>query len=106
MNWDAIGAVGEVVGAIAVIASIVYLATQIRSNSEIARSQSQRELLEIGSWFSGSATNPELRNVIRSGFDDFSSLSKDTFVFVALRICLFKFSMEFVVYIIRLTAGG
>ncbi len=29
MNWDAIGAVGEVLGAIGVIASLVYLATQV-----------------------------------------------------------------------------
>lgn len=30
MNWDAIGAVGETLGAIAVIATLIYLASQIR----------------------------------------------------------------------------
>ncbi len=30
MNWEAIGAVGEVIGGIAVIATLVYLAMQIR----------------------------------------------------------------------------
>lgn len=30
MNWDAIGAVGEIVGALAVVISLVYLASQIR----------------------------------------------------------------------------
>ena len=30
MNWDAIGAVGETIGAIAVIATLIYLASQIR----------------------------------------------------------------------------
>jgi hypothetical protein len=30
MNWDAIGAVGEIVGAIAVVATLIYLASQVR----------------------------------------------------------------------------
>ena len=33
MNWDAISAIGEVVGAIAVVVSIAYLSIQIRSNT-------------------------------------------------------------------------
>lgn len=37
MNWDAIGAVAELLGAIAVFASLIYLATQIRHNSAIGR---------------------------------------------------------------------
>ena len=34
MNWEAIGAVGEVGGAIAVVATLVYLAAQIRHSAE------------------------------------------------------------------------
>ena len=33
MNWDAIGAIGETVGAIAVILTLAYLAIQIRQNA-------------------------------------------------------------------------
>lgn len=33
MNWEAIGASGEVVGAIAVILTLLYLAIQIRQNT-------------------------------------------------------------------------
>jgi hypothetical protein len=36
VDWDAIGAVGEVIGAAGVIFSLVYLATQIRSSSKQA----------------------------------------------------------------------
>jgi hypothetical protein len=32
MNWEAIGAIGEVGGAIAVVATLLYLAAQIRQN--------------------------------------------------------------------------
>ena len=35
MNWTAIGAVGELVGGIAVIGTLIYLATQIRQNTKI-----------------------------------------------------------------------
>jgi hypothetical protein len=33
MNWDAVGAVAELVGAIGVVASLAYLAVQIRQNT-------------------------------------------------------------------------
>jgi hypothetical protein len=38
MNWDAIGAIAELLGAIGVIASLVYLATQV------GQSRDQRSL--------------------------------------------------------------
>ncbi len=42
MNWEALGAAGEVVGAIAVVASLVYLAVQLRVNSKTLKAN--------GSW--------------------------------------------------------
>jgi len=38
LNWDAIGAVGELVGAIAVVATLIYFSSQIRSmqSSEVS----------------------------------------------------------------------
>ena len=38
MNWEAIGAVGEVLGALGVIATLSYLAVQIRQNTRTVRS--------------------------------------------------------------------
>ncbi|MGI9272390.1 MAG: hypothetical protein ACR2QT_11485 [Woeseiaceae bacterium] len=37
MNWDAISALAEVIGVIAVIASLIYVGFQIKQNTEIAR---------------------------------------------------------------------
>jgi len=37
MNWDAIGAVGEIVGAFAVVVSIAYLSIQIRSSTKATK---------------------------------------------------------------------
>ena len=41
MNWEAIGAVGEVGGAIAVVATLAYLAAQIRHSSESTLASTQ-----------------------------------------------------------------
>jgi hypothetical protein len=32
MNWEAIGAIGEILGAVAVVATLGYLATQIKQS--------------------------------------------------------------------------
>lgn len=37
MNWDAIGAIGEVIGALGVIITLAYLALQIRQNTTMMR---------------------------------------------------------------------
>ena len=46
LNWDAIGAVGEILGAIAVLATLLYLARQIKQSTVMLRSQSRRQVLE------------------------------------------------------------
>jgi len=33
VNWEAISAIGQIVGALAVVISLIYLATEIRSNA-------------------------------------------------------------------------
>jgi hypothetical protein len=38
MNWDAIGAIGEIIGALAVFITLAYLALQIRQNTRAVHS--------------------------------------------------------------------
>ena len=45
MNWDAIGAIAELLGAVGVIASLVYLATQMRQNTRAMRASAYQEVL-------------------------------------------------------------
>ena len=42
MNWDAISASAEIIGALCVIASLIYLAQQIRQNTESVRMASHQ----------------------------------------------------------------
>lgn len=44
MNWDAIGAAGEIIGALAVVFSLVYLAAQIRAQNRQARSAAMHDI--------------------------------------------------------------
>ncbi len=37
MNWDAIGAIAELLGAIGVIGSLVYLATQLKASTQASQ---------------------------------------------------------------------
>jgi hypothetical protein len=71
VNWEAIGAIGEVIGAIGVIVTLGYLAVQVRQGSHVVRSSARQAIstaqMEIGLRISG---NPELRAAVigwRSG---------------------------------------
>ena len=43
MDWDAIGAIAEVIGVIAVVVSLIYLAIQVRQNTAQLRIDNLRE---------------------------------------------------------------
>ena len=45
MNWEAIGAVGEILGALAVVISLAYLAIQIRTQNQESKIASVHEIL-------------------------------------------------------------
>ena len=46
MNWEAISAISEITGAIAVVVSLVYVAAQIRQNTKMMRSAAKQGLTE------------------------------------------------------------
>lgn len=51
MNWDLVGILAEVVGAVAVVVSLVYLAIQTRNNTRVMRSRAmwdaQQSFVEV-----------------------------------------------------------
>ena len=78
MTWESIAALGEAVGGVAVIASLIYLAAQIRQSRQLERAASIREMFLKGSDMVGyTALHPEKFDTIRCGVADFSQLSRE-----------------------------
>ncbi len=76
MNWEAIGAVGEILGASGVILSLIYLASQIRSQNKERRLAAASEWTNQWNEFSVSfAESPSLSELWLKGCNDFSSLN-------------------------------
>ena len=71
VNWEAIGAIGQIVGAIAVVVSLIYVAREIRTNARSARVSS---LHDINRWFGEIVTHPDVRELYYRGIHDFESL--------------------------------
>lgn len=72
MNWEAIGALGEVLGAITVIGSLLFVGYQLRQASNIERAKAQRDLLlQAGDWISIPSLSKERFNAIRACLSDF-----------------------------------
>jgi hypothetical protein len=71
VNWEAISAIGQIVGALAVVISLIYLAREIRTNARSARVAS---LHDINRWLQEIAEHPHLGELYYRGIHDFESL--------------------------------
>ncbi|MFT5610715.1 MAG: putative thioredoxin/glutaredoxin [Polaribacter sp.] len=73
MSWDAVGAIGEIVGAIAVVFSLIYLATQIKVSNTASRNSLVQELQDTTKTvFQMNISEAE---VVLKGREDFGSLT-------------------------------
>ena len=62
MNWDAVGALAELLGAVATVAMLAYLAVQIRQASATARAQIRQSIADSQiNYLNSRATDPFLR---------------------------------------------
>ena len=76
MNWDALGAIAEVLGAIGVIATLGYLALQIRQNTAAQSAATELEKSSAYSRFhSNIARSETLADIWEKGFEDEASLT-------------------------------
>ena len=77
MNWDALGAIGDLIGGIAVIGSLVFVGLQVRQGNKISKSESLRGLAtetnELFLWMS----DPERARILRRALHDFNALSNN-----------------------------
>lgn len=77
MNWEAIGAAGEVGGAIAVVATLVYLASQVRhAKTELQGVRFEKVMADYRDWYRQIST-PEAAAIWARGIRDFPSLGTE-----------------------------
>ena len=75
MNWEAISAIGQIVGAVGVIISVIYLALQVRSNARQTRLASMRSMSDaFNQWLQSLAENAEFGDLYYRGMRDFESI--------------------------------
>jgi hypothetical protein len=75
MNWEAISAIGQIVGAVGVIISVIYLAFQVRSNARQTRLASMRSMSDaFNQWLQSLAENAEFGDLYYRGMRDFESI--------------------------------
>jgi hypothetical protein len=74
MNWEAVGAVGEGLGGVLVIFSLIYLGVQVKQSGALARATAQRDLYQDYQGYLSKLA--EEADIVRQGLHDFSSLKK------------------------------
>jgi hypothetical protein len=61
MNWDALGAMGEIVGAVAVVATLLYLAAQMRHSNRTSKAAVASDLMQkYNDFLTVVLANPEI----------------------------------------------
>ena len=75
MNWEAIGAVGEILGALAVVGSLTYLASQIRVQNREARVASVHDAAEAYRTTISALQQPDMAELHIEALDNFDGLN-------------------------------
>jgi hypothetical protein len=75
MNWDALGAAAELLGAVGVIISLLYLGVQIRLQNQESRLNSVSEAIrQFNDVLAGLAHNSDLTEIWVKGLTDYDNL--------------------------------
>jgi len=78
MNWDAVGALAELTGSVAVVVTLIFLVVQLRHNSTAIRNATAQHSSSATSGVLSQLTlNPELLSIYRRGLKHPDDLTKD-----------------------------
>jgi len=84
MNWNAIGAIGEIIGATAVVASLVYLAVQIRTQNRESRLSAMHDISVAYREGLARTADADVADLYVKASDDYESLTRsDTIRLIA-----------------------
>ena len=77
MNWDAIGAIGELAGALGVIVTLAYLARQMRVNTIALQNETTRDGMQaVIDSYSTVIADAEVASIYLRGMEDFNALTE------------------------------
>ena len=77
MNWEAIGAIAELLGSVAVLGTLVYLAMQIRQNTKFIKASTYRDAIgDFSNNIEQLNQDADLNRIWYEGMKDFDSLPK------------------------------
>jgi hypothetical protein len=78
VNWEALGAVAELIGAVGVIGSLIYLAVQIRQNTRSLRASAYQAITgHVGDINRALFENAEVAHIVEVGSQDRARLSPE-----------------------------
>ncbi|MBN8280799.1 MAG: hypothetical protein J0M16_09345 [Gammaproteobacteria bacterium] len=91
MNWDAIGAIANLVAALGVLVSLVYLAIQVKQNTRSVRQQAfQIGTNEVRRWSGRFAESRDVAELYLRGQQDYAALGaadQVRFTMLVFEIC-------------------
>ena len=90
MNWDAIGAIAESIGAIAVVVTLMYLTMQLRQNTKAIEHSTDRAVFEDAyKWMYTLVEDPEIAELYVAGMRGDDQTTADRLRFGLLLNALF-----------------
>ena len=96
MTLNDLANIGQVIGAIAVVISLFYVASQIRQNTNAVRSATAQTVHEhFANWYHLVAADDELAQIVAKGLRDYGSLSeKERVRFIAAFMAFLSYSQN------------
>jgi hypothetical protein len=98
MNWAALGAVGELLGALAVVLTLAYLATQVRQNSKSMKVAAKQEMTrQFSDYLDMLLNDDKLLEIHTNGVNDgeLTALDKQKFNMLMLKSFWYFASMHY-----------
>ena len=83
MNWDAVGAIGEIIGATAVLITLIYVSIQLKKTNDISRFNASKEIADsFDNMNQMIVTDPSLRQAIHKTTELSSDEKEQVYAFV------------------------
>ena len=78
MNWDAVGALSELVGAVAVVATLIYLSKQIRQNTLTNQNAALQTISsQYADWLARIIDSDDVARIYRIGLSEAEKLNDE-----------------------------